>query len=93
MRKALTCIVGIALVTTPTYAQVRPQDCRPVLPVLDDVAQAAPLPDVVADPAVPVAQARRGFFGLPFLLPLLAVVSLIVITSGDDDKDRPVSPA
>ncbi len=93
MKKALTFIVAVSLVATPTFAQIRPQDCRPVLPVLDDVAQVAPLPDVVAEPAVPVAQARRGFFGLPFLLPLLAVGGLLLVVATDKDKDRPVSPA
>lgn len=82
-----------AMLATPAFGQVRPQDCRPMLPVTDDLP---PVADVVAEPAVPVAAVRRGFFGLPFLLPLLAAGGgIIAATSGDDDDDTPlpVSPA
>lgn len=90
MNKALAVMVGISLVSTPAFGQVRPQDCRPVLPVVDDVA-AIPA-DVIAEPVAPAAAARRGFFGLPFLLPLLAAGGgLIAITSSNNNQE-PVSP-
>lgn len=92
MSKAITALVAASLISTPALGQVRPQDCRPMLPVVDDVA-AVVQPDVVANPAAPAAVARRGFFGLPFLLPLLALAggaAAIATTGGDDD---PVSPA
>ena len=92
MKNALVFAVGISMLATPAYAQVRPQDCRPMLPLMDDVA--TPLADVVAEPAVPVAAAKRGFFGLPLLLPLLAAGGglIAVATSGGGDSG-PVSPA
>jgi hypothetical protein len=92
MKQILTALVGISLVSSPAFGQVRPQDCRPVLPVMDDVA-AVPA-DVVAEPVTPVAAARRGFFGLPFLLPLLAAVGgIAAIASSGGGNNNPVSPA
>lgn len=63
-----------------------------MLPVVDDVA-AVVQPDVVANPAAPATVARRGFFGLPFLLPLLALAggAAAIVTSGGGND--PVSPA
>ena len=94
MKKTFAAIAGISLISAPALGQVRPTDCVPVLPVMDDVAAAAPL-DVVAEPIVPAA-ARRAFFGLPLLLPLLAAaggVGALVDDDDDDDDDDPVSPA
>lgn len=93
MRKLIAVFAGLAVVSTSALAQVRPEDCRPVFPLAEEVAQ---LPqDIVADRAIP-AQRRRGFFGLP-LLPLLAAVGggLIAVGGGggDDDDDDTVSPA
>ena len=96
MKKTLAAIAGISLVSAPAAGQVRPTDCVPVLPLMDDVAAVAPL-DGVAEPFVPAA-ARRAFFGLPLLLPLLAAAGGVgaLITDDDDgdiDVDEPVSPA
>jgi hypothetical protein len=92
MNKFVAATVGISLVSTPAFGQVRPLDCRPVLPVVDQVAAALP-PDVVAEAVAP-AVARRGFFGLPFLLPLLAAAGgIAAISTSDDDNDPLVSPA
>lgn len=92
MKKLLAGFIGVSLVSTPAMGQVRPQDCRPVLPVMDQVAAA----DVIAEPAAPVALARRGFFGLPFLLPLLAALGGIAAIGGGDGGEggggNPVSP-
>lgn len=93
MRKTITALVGAALIGTPAIGQVRPQDCRPMLPVVDDVA-AVVQPDVIANPAAPAAVARRGFFGLPFLLPLLALAGgAAVIAADGSGNNNPVSPA
>lgn len=93
MKKAMAALVGISLISTPAMGQVRPQDCRPMLPVMDDVA-AVVQPDVIANPVAPAAVARRGFFGLPFLLLLLALAggAAAIASSGGDNSD-PVSPA
>jgi hypothetical protein len=92
MRKLLGLLVGMAMLGTPALAQVRPQDCRPVLPVVD---QSAAIPqDVVAERAVPASTAKRRFFGLPFLLPLLAVGAGAVALGGGGGGGGPtVSPA
>lgn len=92
MRKAITALALASLICTPAMGQVRPQDCRPMLPVVDDVA-AVVQPDVVASPAGPAAAARRGFFGLPFLLPLLALAGGAAVISTSGDENDPVSPA
>lgn len=64
-----------------------------MLPVVDDVA-AAVQPDVVASPAAPAAVARRSFFGLPFLLPLLALAGgAAALAAGGGGNNNPVSPA
>lgn len=94
MKKALTALIGVSLISTPAMGQVRPQDCRPALPVLDDVA-AVPPADVIAEPIAPAAAARRGFFGLPLLLPLLAAAGGIAAFAGGGGggDEIPVSPA
>jgi hypothetical protein len=95
MRKLVAGLVGVSLISTPAVSQVRPQDCLPVLPVVDQVA-AVPQ-DVIAQPAAPVATAAtRRFFGLPFLLPLLAGLGGLAALGGGgggggDDPDV-VSP-
>lgn len=94
MKRAMAALVGISLISTPAMGQVRPQDCVPVLPVMDDVA-AIPA-DVIAEPVAPAAVARRGFFGLPFLLPLLALAggaAALTAGGGDGGDNDPVSPA
>ena len=97
MKKGLTLLTGLALVASPAFGQVRPEDCRPVLPVLDKAAAAVPQ-DVVTEPAGPAVAAKKRFFGLPFLLPLLAAGGGCVIfcggnNNGTPDTPPPVSPA
>ena len=99
MNKPVTVLIGIAVLSGPAFGQVRPQDCRPIFPVMDKLAEAAPLPDVIAERAPPIATAaRKGFFGLPLLLPLLAGAGGVAVLASDDDDDggsvgEPVSPA
>lgn len=92
MKRALIVMLGASMLATPAFAQVRPQDCRPMLPLMDDLP---PVADVIAEPAVPVAAVQRGFFGLPFLFPLLAAGGLVVATEGGGGgpPDPPISPA
>jgi hypothetical protein len=93
MRKPISLAVGLALLATPAFAQVRPQDCRPVLPVVDRVAAAVPQ-DVVTEPASPTVAAKRRFLGLPFLLPaLLAAGGVAALAGGGNDGPSNVSPA
>jgi hypothetical protein len=68
MKKSLGFVAAIALLATPAIAQIRPDACAPVFPLLDKVA-AAPVPqDVTVAQAAPTAGAKKGFFGLPLLL-------------------------
>ena len=94
MNKFVAGLIGVAVIGTPALAQVRPQDCRPVFPVVD---QAAAVPqDVVAERAIPAAVVKRGFFGLP-LLPLLLVGGGCLFACGGGGGGGgvtiPVSPA
>jgi hypothetical protein len=94
MKNALAMLVGIAVVATPAIAQVRPQNCQPVFPIVDKVASVLPQ-DVVAEPAAPLAEAKRRFLGLPLLLPALAGLGGVAALVGDDDDggNQNVSPA
>lgn len=96
MNKSLCVLLVVALVATPALAQVRPVDCAPVFPLLDEVA-AAPLPqDLTVAQAGPTAAAKKGFFGFPFLPLLLAAggAGAAVGLSGDGGgNDSLVSPA
>jgi len=88
-------LVGVALLATPALAQIRPTDCRPVFPVIDRAAAAIPQ-DVITQPAQPAVAASKRFFGLPFLLPLLAAVGgvgAIASSGGHSNNTPPVSPA
>lgn len=93
MKLVINAAIAISLCSTSAVAQVRPQDCRPIFPVVDQVA-AVPQ-DIIAEPVAPVATAsRRAFFGLPLWLPLLlAGGGALIIATSDDDDDDPVSPA
>ena len=95
MRKSVAILIGASVLGTPALAQVRPQDCRPVFPVVDPVQAALPQ-DVIAERAIPAAAAKRGFFGLP-LLPLLlggagGLVALGGGGGGGSGGQTPVSP-
>jgi hypothetical protein len=95
MKKGLTLLTGLALLASPAFGQVRPEDCRPVLPVLDQAAAAVPQ-DVVTQPAGPAIAAKKRFLGLPFLLPLLAAGGGCVVLCGggnNNNEGNPVSPA
>jgi hypothetical protein len=96
MKKGLTLLTGLALLASPAFGQVRPEDCRPVLPVLDKAAAAVPQ-DVVTQPAGPAIAAKKRFLGLPFLLPFLAAGGGCVVLCGgsnhNDSTPPPVSPA
>ena len=98
MKTGLTLLTGMALLASPAFGQIRPEDCRPVLPVLDKAAAAVPQ-DVVTEPAGPAVAAKKRFLGLPFLLPLLAGGGACVIfcggnnNNGTPDTPPPTSPA
>jgi hypothetical protein len=95
MRKPISFIMGIAMLASPAFGQVRPQDCRPVLPVVDKAAAAVPQ-DVVTEPAAPEVAAKKRFLGLPLLLPaLLAAGGVAALTGGGGGGTTPsdVSPS
>lgn len=94
MRRSLSLFVAVAMSVSPAFGQVRPQDCRPVLPVLDKAVAAVPQ-DVVTEPAPAQVAAKKRFFGLPFLLPLLAAGGgcVVLCGGGDHTSDNSVSPA
>ena len=52
MHKILFASASLALLSAQATAQVRPQDCRPVFPVVDQVAEVIPPPAVVPPPPV-----------------------------------------
>ncbi len=95
MSKFVAILVGIAVLGSPALAQVRPQDCRPALPVVDQVS-AIPQ-DLVAERAIPAAAVKRGFFGLPLLPLLLAGGAGCIIACGGggsgNGSGTPVSPS
>jgi hypothetical protein len=95
MRKPLFLISTIALLGTPAFAQVRPENCQPVLPVVDRVASVLPQ-DVVTQPASPVAAvAKKRFLGLPLLLPALlgaGGIGALAASSHSNDNTPTVSP-
>lgn len=87
MRKIIHGLVAASLLATPAVADVRPGNCQPVLPVLDQ-PQAA-MTDVTSQPVGPTAPAKRRFLGLPLLLlPLLAGGALAALTG----NGNPASP-
>ena len=77
MRKPLVLAIAIAVLGTPAIAQVRPENCQPVLPVVDRVASVLPQ-DVITQPASPTTLAKKRFLGLPLLLPALAGLGGVV---------------
>jgi hypothetical protein len=91
MKTGLAVLTGMALVASPAFGQIRPEDCRPVLPVLDKAAAAVPQ-DVVTEPAGPTVAAKRRFLGLPFLLPLLAGGAGCIIFCGGNNNGTPDTP-
>ncbi len=92
MSKSVAILVGIAVLGSPALAQVRPQDCRPALPVVDQVS-AIPQ-DLVAERAIPAAAVKRGFFGLPLLPLLLAGGGACILACGSSNGNgTPASPA
>ena len=93
MKKFASALVAVSILSVPAAAQVRPGDCRPVLPVVDQAAAVIPQ-DVVVPQAAPEVVAKRRFFGLPFLIPLVAVGgACAVFCGGDHNHHTPVSPA
>lgn len=83
MRKFALASASLALLSAQAAADVRPQDCRPVFPVADQVAPVAPeaVPVTVAPEAVAVPQ--RRYSALALLLPLLGLAGLIAIIASD----------
>lgn len=94
MKKSLCVLAGIAVLATPALAQVRPANCAPVFPLMDKVAAVVPQ-DVTVAQAAPAAVAKKGFFGLPLLLPLLAAGGACVVAcgGGGGGDNNPASPA
>jgi hypothetical protein len=89
-------LVAVSILSMPAAAQVRPGDCRPILPVLDKAAEIIPQ-NVVTPQAAPEVAAKRKFLGLPFLLPLIGIAGGCAAFCGGgnhhDTPPPPVSPA
>jgi hypothetical protein len=80
MTKFVRTAIALSLLSSPAFADVTPDDCRPVFPVMDQTAAAQ---DVVSQPQGPTVPAKRRFLGLPFLLlPLLAAGGAAALSSG-----------
>ena len=90
MKKILFASASLALMSTQAMAQVRPQDCRPVFPVVDQVAEVIPPPAIIPPPPV----AAHGFNYAWLLIPGLFLTGLLIATHDDDDHHHDtVSPA
>jgi hypothetical protein len=92
MKKSILVSASLVLFSAQAVAQVRPQDCRPVFPVVDHV-EAAVVPDVVTEQAPPTVIERRRFVGLPFLIPLVIGGGFIAIITHHGGHHHTVSPA
>ena len=90
MSKILFAAASFALLSTQAVAQVRPADCRPVFPVVDQVRG--------SDPAArghPAGSWWKFTGGMPLglLIPGLFITGLIIITRDHDHHHNNVSPA
>lgn len=99
MKRVGSALVALSILSMPAAAQVRPGDCRPILPVLDKAVEVIPQ-NVVTPQAAPQVAAKRKFLGLPFLLPIIAIGGgCAALCGGDhhqhteDNPPPPVSPA
>jgi hypothetical protein len=88
MNKFASVLLIGSILSVPAAGQVRPGDCRPVLPVLDKAVAVVPQ-DVVVPQAAPVVPAAHHFFGLPFLIPLIAIGGACVIECGTHNHGTP----
>jgi hypothetical protein len=90
MKKPVTALVVLAILSTSAAAQIRPGDCRPVLPVTDKVLAQ----DVTTEQAPVTTLAKRKFLGLPFLLPLVLGGGCIVLchNGGGGTPNTPPPP-
>lgn len=91
MKKSLAALFVI-VAATPALAQVRPENCVPVFPLVDKVAAVLP-EDLTVPQATPAAAAKKGFFGLPLLLPLLLAGGVGGALLDDLGNNSTVSPA
>lgn len=89
MNKILFASASLVLLGTQATAQIRPGDCRPVFPVVDQVAEVIPPPEVAPPP---VMVERRRMNGVVFV-PLIFVAGLVVVTHHHDHHRNTVSPA
>lgn len=87
MNKILFAAASVALLGAQANAQIRPADCRPVFPVVDQVAEVIPPPAVVPPP--PVVEHRRSVVYVPLIL----VAGLVVVSHHHDHHHDTVSPA
>jgi hypothetical protein len=92
MGKLRLVLASLGLIAVGATAQVRPVDCRPVFPVVDQVAAVLPQ-DVVTAQAAPAVAAHRGFVGIPWLIPGLFGAGLVAIVTTHHDHHDTVSPA
>ena len=91
MKKTASALLAISLIASPALAtQVRPADCRPFLPVTDQIAQIEPVQDVLSERVGPVATAaKRRFVGLPLWLAGLAAAGAGAAAIDDGNNRSP----
>lgn len=92
MKKLPFVSASLALIAAQASGQVRPADCRPVFPVVDQVAA---VPDVVTPQAAPPVLAARRFVGIPWWIPGLfgaGLVTIIATKHHHHDHTDTVSP-
>jgi hypothetical protein len=91
MKKLVTSLVAVSILSMPAAAQVRPGDCQPILPVVDKAAEVVPVITPQAPPVIPAAAHR--FVGWPFLIPLIPIAACAAFCGGGHHHHTPVSPA
>jgi hypothetical protein len=91
MKKLFFVSASLVLLSTQAMAQVRPGDCRPVFPVVDQVAELPPPPAVVTPP--PVVQKRR--YDAAWLAGGFVILAGLIVITHDHNHhhNNPVSPA
>jgi hypothetical protein len=92
MKKLFFVSASLVLLSTQAMAQVRPGDCRPVFPVVDQVAELPPPPAVVTPPP-PVVQKRR--YDAAWLAGGFVILAGLIVITHDHNHhhNNPVSPA
>lgn len=93
MKKLALISASLLALSAQATAQLRPGDCRPVFPVMDQVAPVAPQADVITEQAPPQVIEKRRFLGGGLLLIPAAFLVGVLVTHHHHCCQDTVSPA